>query len=92
MMSVHIARVNELHFSPADFVAAKEREQTIRDMAAHLVAGATGPLDLDNERDVICYLKCHTPEQYRAAVITSHMDAAVHLARETIAAAAEGLR
>lgn len=91
-MSVHVALVNELHFSPADFVAAKERETTIREMAAHLVAGATGPLDLDSERDVICYLKCHTPEQYRASVITSHMDAAVHLARETIAAAAEGLR
>jgi len=91
-MSVHVARVNGLHFSPADFVAAKERERTIREMAHHLVAGAGGALDLSSDTDVIRYLKCETPEQYRASVITSHMDAAVHLARETIAAAAEGLR
>jgi len=91
-MTLHVALVNGLHFSPADFVAAKERERTIREMAAHLVAGARGPLDLSSDLDVIRYLKCETPEQYRVAEITSHIDAAVALARETIAAAAEGLR
>lgn len=90
-MKPHIATINGLHFSPADFVIAKERENTIREMAMHLVAGATGPLDLDCDQDVIQYLR-ETPERYRAHVIMAHVDAAVHLARETIAAAAEGLR
>lgn len=92
MSAMHVALVNEYGFSPADFVAAKERENTIREMAAHLVAAAMGPLDLESDFDVIRYLKEETPEQYRAVVITSHMDAARYLARETIAAAAEGLR
>jgi len=91
-MSIHVARVNELGFSPADFVIAKERENTIREMAMHLVAGAAGALDLSSDLDVIRYLKCETPNQYRIPVITSHIDAAVSLACETIAAAAEGLR
>ncbi len=91
-MSTHVARVHELGFSPADFVVAKERENTIREMAMHLVAGAAGALDLSSDIDVIRYLKCETPNQYRIPVITSHIDAAVSLARETIAAAAEGLR
>lgn len=92
LMGIHVARVNDLGFSPADFVAAKARENTIKEMAMHLVAGAAGALDLTCDRDVIRYLKCETPEQYRIAEITSHIDAAVALARETIAAAAEGLR
>lgn len=91
-MSIHVARVNELGFSPADFVIAKERENTIREMAMHLVAGAAGALDLSSDLDVIRYLKCETPNQYRIPVITSHIDADVSLACETIAAAAEGLR
>lgn len=92
LMGIHVALVNELGFSPSDFVAAKERERTIREMAMHLVAGAGGALDLSSDIDVIRYLKCETPNQYRIPVITSHIDAAVSLARETIAAAAEGLR
>lgn len=60
-------------------------------MASHLVAGTTGKLDLSSDVDVIQYLR-ETVERYPARVIVDHMDAAVSLARETIAAASMGLR
>ena len=88
---MHVFQANVLNFPAADFAAARDRELLIREMASHLVAGALGPLDLSSDFDVIRYLR-DTPERYLAKTITAHMDAAVHLALETIAAAAEGLR
>lgn len=87
---MHVALVNGLHFSPADFVAAKERENTIREMAHDLVAGATGPLDLKKDEDVVFYLI--DVARWKYAVVHDHLDAAMDLALQTIAAAAEGLR
>lgn len=90
-MSIHIASINSLHMLPTDYAQAKAREGIIRQMAMHLVAGATGALDLSSDFDVIRYLR-ETPQQYPVKIITAHMDAAIHLARETIAAASMGLR
>lgn len=91
-MTLHIATVNGLHFSPADFVKAKERENTIRQMAHDLVAETGRGLDLSSEPDVALFLFDRASEKYGWKVIRAHTEAAVHLARETIACAAEGLR
>lgn len=92
LMSIHIAQVNELGFSPADFALAKERENTIRRMAHDLVAETGCGLDLSSEPDVALFLFDRASEKYGWKNIRAHTDAAVYLARETIAAAAEGLR
>lgn len=89
---MHVALVNGLHFSPANFVAAKERENTIREMAADLVAETSRKLDLSSDRDVAEFLYHRASRPYGWPTIRDHTEAAVHLARETIAAAAEGLR
>lgn len=91
-MTVHVALVNGLHFSPADFVKAKERESTIREMAADLVAETGRGLDLKCEQDVAQFLFDRASRPYGWPTIRDHTEAAVHLARETIAVAAEGLR
>lgn len=91
-MKPHIATINGLHFSPADFVKAKEREQTIRDMARDLVAAAYGKLDLRKDEDVVKFLFNDASRPWGWPLIRDHATAATHLARETIAAAAEGLR
>ena len=91
-MNLHVALVNELGFSPADFVAAKERESLIRRMAHDLVAETGRGLDLSSEPDVALFLFDGASEKFGWKAIRAHTDAAVWLARETIAAAAEGLR
>lgn len=89
-MNIHVARVNELGFSPADFVAAKERERKINEMASDLVAGALGPLDLSSDPDVVFYLIDNV--RWKWPDVRDHLTAALDVARQTIAAAAEGLR
>lgn len=91
-MSIHVALVNELGFSPADFVKAKERENIIREMARDLVAETGRKLDLSSDMDVADFLFNRASRHYGWPTIRDHTEAAVHLARETIAAAAEGLR
>lgn len=88
----HVALVNGLHFSPADFAAAKDRENLIRRMAHDLVAETGRGLDLSSDPDVALFLFDGASEKYGWKSIRANTEAAVHLARETIAAAAEGLR
>lgn len=90
-MSIHIASINGLNLLPDEYHRAMVRDGIIDQMAAHLMAGTTSGLDLTSDFDVIDYLRS-TPERYPAKVITSHMDAAVQLAQETITAAIMGLR
>jgi ABC-type uncharacterized transport system ATPase subunit len=80
-MSIHLATING---QPVDYNA-----NTVRCMALHLLAGVTVGLDLSSDHDVIRYL-INTPEQYRAAVVTSHMDAAIYSARQTLVGAIMG--
>lgn len=84
-MSIHIASINGLNLLPADYSRAKARDGIIRQMADHLVAGATGTLDLNSDFDVLRYLMEETPERYRWATIKPHVDAALAEARQTIA-------
>lgn len=91
-MNLHVSQINGFHMSPADFAKANDRDTVVREMAENLVAGEKGGLDLSSDGDVIRYLMFHTPEQYSSGFVTTHMYAAIHVARETIAAAAEGLR
>jgi hypothetical protein len=90
-MTLHIAAINGLNLAPGEYQVAKSREDTIRCMADHLVAGAAGTLDLNQDRDVIQYLM-DAPEQFRWKVIRPHLEAALDEARQTIAVATEMAR
>ncbi len=65
------------------------RTELVNEMANHLLAGMTFGLDLTSDFDVIRYLK-NTPEQYRARVITAHIDDAIYAARQAIIATIMG--
>jgi hypothetical protein len=88
-MTLHIAAINGLHVLPAERLQLVSREATVQQMASHLLAGITAGLDLSSDFDVIRYLT-NTPERYRAAVVSSHMDAAIYEARQVLVAATMG--
>ncbi len=63
----------------------EDRENLVKEMANHLVAGILNGLDSSNDIDVIDYL-WKTPERYQSRVILNHLDSAMYEAKQTLLA------
>lgn len=90
LMTVHVAHINALHMSPADFAAAKDREFSIMILANEIKDAHDRDVDMSSEEAALCYFLNN--RIYFYSQIKDILTPAFDLARETIAAAAEGLR
>lgn len=81
-----VVQFEKRHVRPSVRLQLANREEVIRCMAEHLVAGIMGGLNTSCDYQVIEYL-LNTPERFQSRVVLNHMDDAMYVAKMTLVTA-----